>query len=78
MAEALDGWWLRQTFEIGKAYRNEGSRPEHLQEFTNMEFYWAYTDYRDGMKLVRGRYISKSSMKSLVPPNLKLVATSLI
>lgn len=46
-----------KTFEIGKAYRNEGSSPEHLQEFTNMEFYWAYADYRDGMKLVRELYI---------------------
>ena len=40
-----------KTFEIGRAYRNEGTSPEHLQEFTNMEFYWAYADYRDGMKL---------------------------
>jgi lysyl-tRNA synthetase, class II len=45
-----------KTFEIGKAYRNEGSSPEHLQEFTNLEFYWAYADYRDGMKLVRDMY----------------------
>jgi lysyl-tRNA synthetase class 2 len=46
-----------KTFEIGKAYRNEGSSPEHLQEFTNMEFYWAYANYRDGMRLVRELYI---------------------
>jgi lysyl-tRNA synthetase class 2 len=46
-----------KTFEIGRAYRNEGSSPEHLQEFTNCEFYWAYADYHDGMKLVRDLYI---------------------
>ena len=46
-----------KTFEIGKVYRNEGSSPEHLQEFTNMEFYWAYADYKEGMKLVRELYI---------------------
>lgn len=46
-----------KTFEIGKAYRNEGSSPEHLQEFTNMEFYWAYADYKAGMKFVRELYI---------------------
>lgn len=40
-----------KTFEIGRVYRNEGSSPEHLQEFTNMEFYMAYADYRDGMKM---------------------------
>ncbi len=45
-----------KTFEIGRAYRNEGTSAEHLQEFTNMEFYWAYTDYRDGMKLVESLY----------------------
>jgi len=45
-----------KTFEIGRAYRNEGSSPEHLQEFTNLEFYWAYADYRDGMHFVRDLY----------------------
>lgn len=46
-----------KTFEIGKVFRNEGSSPEHLQEFTNCEFYWAYADYRKGMALVRELYI---------------------
>lgn len=46
-----------KTFEIGRVFRNEGTSPEHLQEFTNCEFYWAYADYRDGMKLVRDLYI---------------------
>ena len=45
-----------KTFEIGRAYRNEGTSPEHLQEFTNMEFYWAYADYRDGMKMTQMLY----------------------
>ncbi|MEZ4104526.1 MAG: lysine--tRNA ligase [Candidatus Paceibacterota bacterium] len=45
-----------KTFEIGRAFRNEGTSPEHLQEFTNLEFYWAYANYRDGMKLVRELY----------------------
>lgn len=45
-----------KTFEIGRAYRNEGSSPEHLQEFTNMEFYWAYASYEDGMKLTEELY----------------------
>ena len=29
---------------------------EHLQEFTNCEFYMAYADYKDGMKLVQDLY----------------------
>jgi lysyl-tRNA synthetase class 2 len=47
-----------KTFEIGRVYRNEGSSPNHLQEFTNMEFYWAYANYKDGMKLSRELYIA--------------------
>lgn len=45
-----------KTFEIGRVYRNEGSSPEHLQEFTNMEFYWAYANYNDGMKFTQELY----------------------
>lgn len=45
-----------KTFEIGRVYRNEGTSPEHLQEFTNMEFYWGYADYHDGMNLVKELY----------------------
>ena len=46
-----------KTFEIGRAYRNEWSSPDHLQEFTNMEFYWGYADYEMGMALVAELYI---------------------
>lgn len=45
-----------KTYEIGRAYRNEGSSPDHLQEFTNCEFYIAYMDYKEGMKLVQEMY----------------------
>ena len=45
-----------KTFEIGRIYRNEGSSPDHLQEFTNMEFYSAYTDFEQGMKIVEEMY----------------------
>lgn len=40
-----------RTFEIGRVYRNEGSSPEHTQEFTNMELYAGYMDYKEGIKL---------------------------
>ncbi|MDP2641963.1 MAG: lysine--tRNA ligase [bacterium] len=45
-----------KVFEIGRVYRNEGSSPEHLQEFTNMEFYWGYADFKMGMELVKKLY----------------------
>ena len=41
-----------RVFEIGRVYRNEGTSPEHLQEFTNMEFYCAYMDFIEGRKFV--------------------------
>ena len=47
---------LEKIFEIGRVYRNEGSSPNHLQEFTNMEFYQAFANYEDGMKLVESLY----------------------
>ena len=45
-----------KTFEIGRQFRNEGMDAEHLQDYTQMEFYWAYADYEDGMKLVKELY----------------------
>ncbi len=47
---------MEKTFEIGRVYRNEGTSANHVQEFTNMEFYWAYADYKDGMKLTQELY----------------------
>lgn len=45
-----------KTFEIGRQFRNEGMDMEHLQDYTQMEFYWAYADYKNGMKLVEELY----------------------
>ena len=47
---------FEKIFEIGRAYRNEGSSPNHLQEFTNFEFYQAFSNYEDGMSLVEDLY----------------------
>ncbi len=47
---------LEKTFEIGRQFRNEGMSAEHLQDYTQMEFYWAYADYKQGMKLVEEMY----------------------
>jgi len=45
-----------KTFEIGRQFRNEGMDMEHLQDYTQMEFYWGYANYEDGMKLVEEMY----------------------
>lgn len=38
-----------RTFEIGRLYRNEGTSPEHAQEFTNLEFYASYMSFDEGI-----------------------------
>lgn len=47
---------FEKTFEIGRQFRNEGIDREHLQDYTQMEFYWAYANYEDSMKLVEEMY----------------------
>ncbi len=47
---------FEKVFEIGRIFRNEGSSPQHLQEYTQIEWYWAYADYTDGMKLMKRVY----------------------
>ncbi len=42
-----------RVFEIGKVFRNEGMSPQHLQEFTMFEFYWAYAGYQEQMAFVQ-------------------------
>lgn len=48
---------LPRVFEIGRVFRNEGMSAEHLQDYTAMEFYQAFSDYREGMKMIRELYI---------------------
>jgi len=43
---------FERVYEIAKDFRNEGVDRTHLPEFTMMECYWAYADYRDIMSLV--------------------------
>lgn len=38
---------FEQVFEINKSFRNEGLSTRHNPEFTMLEFYWAYADYKD-------------------------------
>ncbi len=47
---------FEKVFEIGRIFRNEGIDAEHLQDYTQIEFYWAYADYNDLMKLIQEMY----------------------
>lgn len=42
-----------RVFEIGRNFRNEGISPKHNPEFTMLEVYQAYSDYRGMMVLVQ-------------------------
>ena len=42
---------LERVFEINRNFRNEGLSTRHNPEFTMLEFYWAYADFRDAMDL---------------------------
>ena len=42
---------FERVFEINRNFRNEGIDTSHNPEFTMMEFYMAYADYRDLMNL---------------------------
>jgi len=58
---------FEKTFEIGRQFRNEGMDAEHLQDYTQMEFYWAYADAEEGMEFVEEmyKYIAKKTFGTL-------------
>jgi lysyl-tRNA synthetase class 2 len=41
---------FEKVYEIGKCFRNEGIDKAHNPDFTMLEFYWAYADYKEMMK----------------------------
>ena len=49
----LLGGGFEKIYTFGPNFRNEGMDEEHLQEFYDIEWYWAYANYRDNMVLVK-------------------------
>jgi lysyl-tRNA synthetase class 2 len=47
---------IPRTFEIGRIFRNEGISTEHLQDYTQLEYYMAYSDYTQGMEMTKELY----------------------
>lgn len=43
-----------RVFEVAKCFRNEGMDPQHLQEFTQVEWYAAYWDFEDNIRFFQG------------------------
>ena len=54
---------FEKVYEIGKCFRNEGVDRSHNPDFTMLEFYWAYADYKDLMKLTEKMF--ENLMKKL-------------
>ena len=42
---------FERVFEINRSFRNEGLSTRHNPEFTMLEYYWAYADFREAMEL---------------------------
>ena len=60
---------FEKVYEVGRIFRNEGMDTKHNPEFTSIELYQAYTDFRGMMDLV------EEMMKSLV---LEVCGTTVI
>ncbi len=41
-----------RVYEFARSFRNEGMDPSHLQDFTILEYYVAYWNYRDNMRFI--------------------------
>ena len=52
----LLGAGFEKVYDIGPRFRNENYSDEHLPEHVAMEWYWAYADWRDGMKFMTDMY----------------------
>lgn len=52
----LIGGGFEKVYDIGPRFRNENYSDEHLPEHVAMEWYWAYADWRDGMKFMEAMY----------------------
>lgn len=45
-----------KVYEVGRIFRNEGMDRSHNPEFTTVEMYQAYSDYKDMMDLIEDMY----------------------
>ena len=62
---------FEKIFEIGRCFRNEGIDASHNPEFTMLEVYWAYQDYKGLMKftqkmlkkIIKGKWQTKDFSK---------------
>ncbi|MHC1716448.1 MAG: lysine--tRNA ligase [Candidatus Dojkabacteria bacterium] len=53
----LIGAGYEKIYTFGPNFRNEGMDDEHLQEFYDIEWYWAYANFKDNMDLVKELFL---------------------
>ena len=53
-----------RVYEVAKCFRNEGMDPQHLQEFTQVEWYSAYWNFEDNIKYYK-KFIKELTMELL-------------
>ncbi len=58
---------LEKVYEFGHDFRNEGTDRTHNPEFTMLEFYQAYADYSDVMRIVEGLFVDAAAAVRAVP-----------
>ena len=56
---------MERVYEIGRVFRNEGLSPKYNPEFTMLESYEAYADYRDIMTLVEEIVVASAEAAGL-------------
>ena len=65
-----------KVYELGRIFRNEGIDTKHNPEFTMLESYEAYADYRDVMKMVE-EMVSEVSRRVLGRDNIEFSGNSI-
>jgi lysyl-tRNA synthetase, class II len=63
----LIGAGFEKVYDLGPRFRNENYSDEHLPEHVAMEWYWAYADWQDGMRLTENmfRYVLEKTFNTL-------------
>jgi lysyl-tRNA synthetase class 2 len=67
---------LEKVYEIGKDFRNEGVSFKHNPEFTMLEWYEAYADYRDTMERIE-QLVSRTAEEVLGTTKVAFRATEI-
>ena len=66
---------LEKVYEIGKDFRNEGTSFKHQPEFTMLEWYEAYADYRDTMDRMEAARRGRGAARSTARPGRRFADT---